>query len=178
MTAACSSGVSLTIPQSSSGPRVAKIFPRTRKSGCPICADSDASGRLRAKLRNSAAVMLTPPDQARTRVFEPAGLRRPNPVFAANDKDAERGQILGEFCQADESNTRKRPVLPCAVGKQLARKQNGCRRWDTRSILGGYKCQRPLLPRLTGNPHGDTSTKRAKLLEQVPHPNHRLPNRQ
>ena len=56
---ACSSGFSLTIPQSSSGPSVAKILPLTRKSGWPMCADSDTSGRLRARLRNLSAVIPT-----------------------------------------------------------------------------------------------------------------------
>src|SRR5271166_4726290 len=48
------------MPQASSGPSVAKIFPRTRKSGWSMCAFSDASGRPSASLRNSSAVMVVP----------------------------------------------------------------------------------------------------------------------
>src|SRR5207244_12053214 len=54
----CPSGVSLSPPQSSSGPSVAKILPRTRKSAWPPCAPSTASGRLSARFRNSSAVMV------------------------------------------------------------------------------------------------------------------------
>src|SRR5262249_9584703 len=56
---ACCSGVSLTIPQASPGPSVAKILLRTRKSGWFMCASSTASGRLSARLRNSSAVTVS-----------------------------------------------------------------------------------------------------------------------
>src|SRR5262249_36853825 len=39
-------------------PSVAKILPRTRKSGWPMCADSVACGRLKARRRNPAAVIV------------------------------------------------------------------------------------------------------------------------
>jgi hypothetical protein len=53
----CCCGVSLTIPQLGSGYQsVAKILPRTRKSGCLIWALSDASGKLRAIWRKSSEV--------------------------------------------------------------------------------------------------------------------------
>src|SRR5262245_29777508 len=45
------------MPHVSSGPSVAKILLRTRKSGWPICSASTASGRASASLRNSLAVM-------------------------------------------------------------------------------------------------------------------------
>src|SRR6185503_7814462 len=56
--ASCCSGVIFTIAQPGSGQSVAKIFPPTRKSGWHICADSVASGKLRARLRNCSSVIL------------------------------------------------------------------------------------------------------------------------
>src|ERR1043166_9390599 len=52
-----SSGESLIMAYPLSGyPSVAKIFPRTRKSGWPMCWASDASGRLSASRRNWSGV--------------------------------------------------------------------------------------------------------------------------
>src|SRR5579884_1296632 len=45
------------MPKVSSALSVAKIFPRTRKSGCPPCAASVASGSPSANSRNSWAVI-------------------------------------------------------------------------------------------------------------------------
>src|SRR5262245_66633772 len=46
------------MPHSSSGPRVAKILPPTRKSGWSMCDFSTAWGSLRARSRNSSAVTI------------------------------------------------------------------------------------------------------------------------
>src|SRR5579872_781027 len=64
----CSSGVNFTMPQASFGPRVANIFPRTRKSGWFMCDSSVASGIASARLRKSSAVMLLPFKQLEPRL--------------------------------------------------------------------------------------------------------------
>jgi hypothetical protein len=59
----CCAGASLTMPCPSLGyPSVAKIFPSNRKSGCPMCSDSEAAGMSRAIVRNLSAVIRAPDD--------------------------------------------------------------------------------------------------------------------
>lgn len=57
MQISCCSRVNFTMQRASLfAPSVAKIFPRTRQSGVPICALATASGKRRARRRNWSGV--------------------------------------------------------------------------------------------------------------------------
>ncbi len=104
---ACCAGVSLTMPQSPSGPSVAKILPRTRKSGWRMCADSVASGSSRARARKRPAFIAS---LERARELGDGACER---ACRSGDEATLRGR--GRRTAADHVHLGREDVLPPIV---------------------------------------------------------------